>query len=235
MAAGRERTAVERFADTVRDELNVKQVRFVAGAEELGRYEVKANYRKLGPLFGPEMPLVAKAIAALDPDEVAAAVTGGERAAGERPTDGRTANTPHGTAGIGISVAGREHTLGPEDVILTMKAPEGYSVEREGAHAVALDLEIDEGLLREGRAREIVRAVQNARKSAGLHVEDRIELALKGDPDLIAAAEEHREYIVGETLAVSLAFDGGAGVPTDHIEQAEIEEKKLEVALRRSR
>ena len=62
-----------------------------------------------------------------------------------------------------------------------MRAPDGYSVEREGAHAVALDLAIDEELREEGRAREIVHAVQNARKAAGLEVEDRIELALDGD------------------------------------------------------
>jgi isoleucyl-tRNA synthetase len=220
VAAGRERAAVERFAEVVRDELNVKRVRFVAGAEELGRYEVKANYRRLGPLFGPDMPLAAEAIAALDPDEVAAAVMGGER-----------------SAEIGISVAGREHTLGPEDVVLTMKAPEGYSVEREGAHAVALDLEIDEVLLREGRAREIVRAVQTARKNAGLEVEDRIELALGGDPDLTEAATEHRKYIAGETLAVGLTIDGDApaGAQEEYREQAEIEEKKIEIALSRSR
>ncbi len=69
-----------------------------------------------------------------------------------------------------------------------MQAPEGYSVEREGAHAVALDLAIDDDLRREGRSREIVHAVQSARKSAGLAVEDRIELALAGDPALLDAA-----------------------------------------------
>ena len=83
---------------------------------------------------------------------------------------------------IGIAVAGRDHTLSAEDVILTMRAPEGYSVEREGAHAVALDLAIDDDLREEGRAREIVHAVQNARKTAGLQVEDRIELVLDGEP-----------------------------------------------------
>ena len=82
---------------------------------------------------------------------------------------------------IGIAVGGRDHTLSADDVILTMRAPDGYSVEREGAHAVALDLALDEDLRREGRAREIVHAVQNARKSAGLQVEDRIALALAGD------------------------------------------------------
>ena len=101
-------------------------------------------------------------------------------------------------------MGGREHTLTADDLILTMRAPEGYSVEREGAHAVALDLNLDEELRREGLAREIVHAVQNARKDAGLQVEDRISLALGGDGVLLEAAEAHRDYIAGETLAVQL-------------------------------
>ena len=221
VAAGRERAAIERLSDVVREELNVRRVRFVAGAEELGRYEVKANYRRLGPLFGKEMPLVAKAIAALDPARVAAAVR-----------DGST----NGDAGIGISVGGREHTLVAEDLILTMQAPEGYSVEREGAHAVALELAIDEDLRREGRSREIVHAVQSARKSAGLAVEDRIELALSGDPALLDAAAAHRDYLVGETLAVALHLeDGPTPAEMDYSEQTEIDGLELQIALRPTR
>src|SRR5580692_2676745 len=74
VAEGRERGAIERLTDVVREELNVRSVRFVAAADELGSYEVKANYRTLGPLFGKDMPLVADAIAALDPAHVAAAM-----------------------------------------------------------------------------------------------------------------------------------------------------------------
>jgi isoleucyl-tRNA synthetase len=224
VAAGREREAIERLADVVREELNVRRVRFVAGAQELGRYEVKANYRRLGPLFGRDMPLVAKAIAALDPAHVAAAVLGGPEADG-----------PDGGAALGISVAGREHTLSAEDVILTMRPPEGYTVERDGAHAVALDLTIDEDLRREGRAREIVHAVQGARKNAGLAVEDRIELGLAGDSALLEAAGAHREYLAGETLAVALTLDGSAaeGAPGEHREQAEIDGLAITIALTR--
>src|SRR5205085_1422469 len=81
----------ERLADVVRDELNVRRVRFVAAAEELGSYEVKPNYRTLGPVFGKEMPLAAEAVTALDPQRVAAAVRNGDE--------------------LGIAVGGREHTL----------------------------------------------------------------------------------------------------------------------------
>jgi isoleucyl-tRNA synthetase len=213
VASGRERTAIERMVDVVREELNVRRVRFVEGADELGEYECKPNYRTLGPLFGKDMPLVAEAIAALDPGELAGAVRDG--------------------GGRGISVGGREHTLSAQDVILTMRAPDGYSVEREGAHAVALDLTIDEELLREGRSREIVHAVQNARKTAGLEVEDRIELVLSGDPDLVDAARAHERYISAETLAVSLALGNGNPAAMDYREQTELEGLSLEIALSR--
>ncbi len=217
VADGREREAIERLTDVVREELNVRAVRFVAAADELGSYEVKPNYRTLGPLFGSDMPLAAAAIAALDPAHVAAAMRDG----GE----------------IGIAVDGREHTLSADDLLLSMHAPDGYSVEREGAHAVALDLAIDDDLRREGRAREIVHAVQNARKSAGLQVEDRIELALDGDPALIDAARAHRDYLAGETLALELHLGEAAAqaAPSlDYSEQTEIDDLPLTMSLSRA-
>jgi len=194
----------------------------VAAAAELGRYEVKANYRTLGPQFGKDMPMVAEAIAALDPAHVAAAVRPGEDGGG---ADGS----------IGITIGGREHMLSADDVILTMRAPEGYAVEREGAHAVALELEIDDELREEGYAREIVHAVQNARKSAGLQVEDRIELALAGAKELVRAAETHRDYLAGETLAVDFkpGDDEAAAADISHVEQLTIDGLGLTIALRR--
>ncbi len=163
------------------------------------------------------MPLVAEAIAALDPARVATAVRDG---------DGK----------IGIAVGGREHTLTADDVILTMQAPEGYSVEREGAHAVALDLAIDDDLRREGHAREIVHAVQNARKTAGLQVEDRIELCAGGRPGPARGRRAHRDYIAGETLAVELGL-GENGAAADsangYSEQTEIDGLALTISLQR--
>jgi isoleucyl-tRNA synthetase len=215
VADGREREAIERLADVVREELNVRTVRFVAAADELGTYEIKANYRTLGPLFGSDMPLAAAAIAALDPAHVARMLRDG--------------------AEIGIAVDGRDHTLSADDLLLSMRAPDGYSVEREGAHAVALDLAIDEDLRREGRAREIVHAIQNARKTAGLQVEDRIELALDGDPALLDAAGAHRDYLVGETLALKLKLsDAQTSAAMDYSEQTEIGGLPLTISLSRS-
>ncbi|MDX6697856.1 MAG: isoleucyl-tRNA synthetase [Solirubrobacteraceae bacterium] len=188
VAAGGEREAIERLTDLVREELNVKELRFVEGADELGRYEVKPNFRALGPRFGKRMPQVTAAVAALDPAHVARAVREERR--------------------VGVVVDGQDHQLAGEDLQLVMKPLDGYQLEREGSHAVALDLHLDDDLRREGLAREVVHAVQSARKAAGLAVEDRISLALRGSEDLIEAARVHRDYLAGETLATSVELDG---------------------------
>jgi isoleucyl-tRNA synthetase len=198
VATAREREAIERLADVVRDELNVRALRFVSEADELGQVEIKPNYRSLGPRFGKRMPLVAAAIAGLDAAHAAAALRDGQSMA--------------------ISVAGTDHELGADDLLVTMKPLEGYQVEREGSHAVALELEIDESLRVEGWARDIVRAVQTARQTGGLQVSDRIVLTLDGDRQLIAAVREHEAYVAGETLATRVAYeslDGAVPVMID--------------------
>jgi isoleucyl-tRNA synthetase len=205
VADGPERAALERLGDVVREELNVKRLTYVSQADELGAYEVKPNYRSLGPRFGKQMPQVAAAVAALNPARVANALRNGGR--------------------VDINVDGHDHELGADDLQLGLRPLEGYQLEREGSHAVALELELDEALRREGLAREVVHAVQNARKTAGLAVEDRIRLGLGGDEELLAAAREHEAYLAGETLAVAVGYEGGDGAA------ASIEGRELRIAV----
>ena len=87
---------------------------------------------------------------------------------------------------VGITVGGSDHELSSGDLLVAMKPLPGYQVEREGSHAVALELDIDDELRVEGWAREIVHAVQAARRDAGLDVTDRIALTLDGDEALVA-------------------------------------------------
>jgi isoleucyl-tRNA synthetase len=209
VATGREREAIERLADVVREELNVKELRFVSAADELGELDVKPNYRALGPRFGKDMPMVAAAMAALDPGHVADALR-----------EGRT---------VGITIAGQEHELTAEDMQIAMRPLEGYQLEREGSHAVALELALDDALRREGLAREVVHAIQAARKAAGLDVSDRIALSLGGDEALLAAAREHERYVAGETLATAVDYgSNGEG------HSVEIEGLSLSIAVARA-
>ena len=77
-------------------------------------------------------------------------------------------------------------------------------------------------------AREIVHAVQNARKEAGLEITDRIELALAGDEDLLAAARAHQPYVAGEVLATAVAYDDADGAT------ATIDGRELRIGVTRS-
>src|SRR5215208_6262151 len=209
VASGVERKEIERLQDLVTSELNVKELEFVSEEAELVSYDVNPNYRSLGPRFGKQMPKAAAAVEALDPASVADALSGDRR--------------------IGINVDGTEHDLGPEDVTLVMKPLDGYLVEAEAGRAVALSLDLDDELRREGLAREIVHAVQNARRDAGLDVTDRIALVLGGDPELVEAARAHEAYVAGETLATTVGYDGDASGAT-----AAIEGRDLRIALERA-
>jgi isoleucyl-tRNA synthetase len=211
VATGEEREAIARFEPLILEELNVKQVRYVTDADELARFELRPNFRALGPRMGKHMPEAKQAIAALDAASV---------------NDALKAGMP-----VGINVAGDEHTLGPDDLQVVLAPLDGYQLEREGTHAVALELTITDGLRREGLAREVVHAVQNARKAAGLDVEDRIALSVGGDEELIAAAREHQDYIGGETLATSIELDPAAVAGGEPVE---VEGHALRISLTRA-
>jgi isoleucyl-tRNA synthetase len=208
VASDAEREAISVRSDLVRAELNVKELDFVSEEADLVSYAVKPNYRSLGPRFGKRMPKVAAAVESLDPVHVARVMADG----GE----------------VGINVDGNEHTIGAEEVTLALQPLEGYEVEAEAGHAVALQLDLDDELRREGLAREIVHAVQNARKEAGLEITDRIELALDGDAELIDAARAHQDYLAGEVLATAVAFEAADG------SAARIEGHELRIGVRRA-
>ena len=178
VAAERERAAIERFGDLVRDELNVKELRFVEEAEELGRWELKPNYRSLGPRFGKHMPQVAAAVAALDA--------------------GRVAETLREGGSVGLSVDGEEHALGPDDLQMVAPAARGLPGRARGdARGRAQPgAERRRCAARASRARSCTPCRPRAR-APGCNVEDRIALRLGGHDDLLDAVRAHEGYVVG--------------------------------------
>jgi isoleucyl-tRNA synthetase len=72
---------------------------------------------------------------------------------------------------------------------------------------VALELELDDELTREGWVREIVHGIQGARRDAGLEVSDRIVLTVAGDERLVGAVRAHEDYVAGETLAIEVSYE----------------------------
>nr|MBA2390476.1 isoleucine--tRNA ligase [Geodermatophilaceae bacterium] len=167
----------------VADELNVQSVEALGHSDdELVEVSVKANFRTLGRRFGKDVQAVAAAVAAADPAALAAALR-------------------QGTATV--SVAGRRLALGPDEVVITETPRAGWAVASEHGESLALDLTVTPQLHRAGLAREVVRAVQEARKSSGLSISDRIALWWVAEGEAVTALTEHEETVAGEVLATS--------------------------------
>jgi isoleucyl-tRNA synthetase len=165
-------------------ELNVERVESFASAGDLVDHTAKGNFRNLGRRFGKQTPRVAGAVATAD----------GERLARELAESGQTS----------VEVDGETLTLGPDDVILTERPREGWSVVNEHGETVALDLHLTPELVKAGLAREAIRLVQEARKSSGFDVSDRIRLDWQATGDTAEALRAHADLVAGEVLAVAM-------------------------------
>ena len=167
----------------VSHELNVRALEPMAAVgEDLVNYVVKPNFRTLGRRFGKGTQAVAAAITAADPATLAAEL----RSAGK----------------VSVEVDGAAVALGADDVIVTQTPRTGWTVAAEGGETVGIEVDITPELRREGLAREVIRLIQDARKSDGLHVSDRITVHWEAaGPELPAALAEHGQLIAGEVLA----------------------------------
>ena len=106
--------------------------------------------------------------------------------------------------------------LQPDELLVTMTGKPGYAVAEEAGYAVAVTTEITPELADEGLARELVRRIQEMRKSAGFEIADRIRLSYDGDADVARVIDTWRDYITQETLADSIAEGAAAGHTEDH-------------------
>jgi isoleucyl-tRNA synthetase len=177
--------ALKGFDGIVADEVNVRSVRLLAvGSEEAAAYGVSqrltVNARAAGPRLGKDVQQAIR---------------------GSKTGDWSVAEDGTVTSG-GIALVEGEFSLETEvgsssdDVAVGLLPGEGF---------VVLDTEVTPELAAEGLARDLVRAVQQARRDAGLHVSDRIALTIGGSDAVLAAARTHEQLIASETLATSYA------------------------------
>jgi isoleucyl-tRNA synthetase len=188
----------------IAEELNVVAVESLGGSgSSLVDTTVKPNFRTLGKRFGKGVQEVAAAISSADAPALAAAL--------------RTSGTAV------LTVHGESVTLGPDEVFATETPREGWAIASDTGTTVALDLDVTPELRRAGIAREVIRQVQEARKSTGLDVSDRISLRLwASEPDTLAALTEHGSLVADEVLATDFAI----GQPSWH-DQAPFEDEAL--------
>ena len=173
-----QRAAIEAVQQLILDEVNVKELVFVEG--DLLEKTVKCNFRVMGKQFGKRMKAVAEAVGALSQAEIARLEQEGS---------------------LTLTLADGPATIERESVEIVSEDIPGWTVANEGTLTVALDLEIDEALRREGLAREIVKRIQAYRKDSGFEITDHIHVTMARQGELAEAVEAFGDYICGQVLA----------------------------------
>ena len=196
-----QRAAITRLAAHVKEELNVKEITFADNDSGLVDFQIKPRMNILGPKHGQNLRNVLQAAGRIDP---------------------RTA-APRLRAGAGVDIEG--YSFGADELEVATQDKPGYAVASEGGLTVACTTEITPALAMEGKARELVRYIQNMRKTAGFEISDRIAVYYSGNEELARVFETHSVYIKQETLAERLVGGPppqGAFSETPKIEGSEI-------------
>ena len=208
-----ERHAVQRFAEQISEELNLKKVSLHDPTQgPLLRYEISPNLKMLGPKFGEQVKQVRTALAALDANSLVAKL--------------------QAEGNVELDWGGGTVVLDETDLLVKTKAPEGWTGLIDHGTQLLLDTRINKELAQEGMARELVRHVQELRKKSALEMEDRIALHFATEsPELLRAAEAHSSYISAETLTVewsNLPLDGDS-----HSTSVKVDGHPLTIQLRK--
>ncbi|HSA28158.1 MAG TPA: isoleucine--tRNA ligase [Phycisphaerae bacterium] len=205
LAAPEHRQWLDGHLPLIADELNVKRVEFAADADRYVRYEIKPNFKAIGPKFGKLGPAIKQALAKAN-----AAVL-------RRQLDEQGKAT--------LTAAGQTVELTSEDVQVTLKAKEGWTAAQGLQVAVVLSAEITPELKAEGLARDVVHLIQSARKDLQLDYQARIRIRMNATGELAAAVRQFGAYIRSETLAEELTLDEQltAGKHAGEIEDAQVQ------------
>lgn len=170
------------LVDLIKEELNVKEVEFIADVKAYMHFTLKPNFRALGPILGKDMGAFGKAIQGLDAAAVVAAFDRGEKVA-VKVTEERTVEVDN------------------EQLLVNILSKEGFTVEMAGNDFVILDTHLSEQLIQEGYAREFISRVQQMRKSLDFEVSDNIRIYYESTAEFEQAIDKFSEYVMDETLA----------------------------------
>ena len=194
---------IEAVKDLIKNEVNVKELRFVEGSGVLVK-KVKCNFRTMGKKFGKLMKGIAAAMGNLSQEEISQLQT---------------------TGSYELEVEGQKAVVEATDVEIISEDIPGWLVSNEGNLTVALDVELTDELLNEGMARELINRIQNIRKEIGLEITDRINVTLSPDSKVEAALAGFADYIKAQVLADNVCIADNDGIA------AEIEDLNINIKV----
>ena len=194
---------IEAVKDLIKNEVNVKELRFVEGSGVLVK-KVECNFRTMGKKFGKLMKGIAAAMGNLSQEEISQLQT---------------------TGSYELEVEGQKAVVEATDVEIISEDIPGWLVSNEGNLTVALDVELTDELLNEGMARELINRIQNIRKEIGLEITDRINVTLSPDSKVEAALAGFADYIKAQVLADNVCIADNDGIA------AEIEDLNINIKV----
>lgn len=195
------------LAELVAEELNVDEVTEASELGEVLDFELVPNFRLLGPRLGARAQEVRQALAGTVAPAAAPGAQRGSAPGAALRSRARAAEALERGEPVTVELPSGPVQLAPEELEVRIRGREGFSVSREGTEAVALDLDLDDELRHRGLLRDVLRQLQELRRSSGLQVSDRVRIWLEGLGDLEADAAE----IGREALAPEVRFGTGAG------------------------
>ena len=199
---------IEAMKQLILDEVNVKEMEFVEGSGILVK-KVKCNFRTMGKKFGKLMKEVNQTVTGMSQEQIAQLEREGH---------------------LQMALAsGEVVTIDAEDVEIFSEDIPGWTVANEGALTVALDITLTEDLRNEGVARELVKRIQNLRKSSGFEITDRIDIQLEHHPLTDKAVNQFGDYISGQVLANSITLVDKVSEPIE----LDFEEYKVNINIKR--
>ena len=169
--------------DLILSETNIKELKIAGGNDHVLVKKVKPNFRELGKRYGKLMKSVAAALAALEQNQIAALEQ---------------------TGSVSFAVEGTDVVINTADVEIISEDMPGWNVASEGRVTVALDITVTDELRQEGVARELIKRIQNYRKTAGFEVTDRIQIVLEPCGQTDAVVNLYKDYIASQVLATSI-------------------------------
>ncbi|MCP4582595.1 MAG: isoleucine--tRNA ligase [candidate division Zixibacteria bacterium] len=184
--SGEAPAGLENLFQVILEELNVKSIEFTSAADNYIGLIAEPIFKVIGPKFGKLAPQIAESVKAM--------------------TDSQLSEL-RSTGSIKITCGDSEKVLTSEEILIKVRAKEGYAAAADGRLKVAINLTMTEQLLAEGFARELINKIQNMRKGGGLEVTDRIHLGISQSTEADQAVKMFGDYIVNETLAVGLDTD----------------------------
>ncbi len=198
---------IDEVSELIKSEINIKAIEYIGDDSDIVVKQIKPNFRILGQKFGPKMKAVTKAINQMGKKEIA-------RIEKEREYK--------------LQMDEEEIVIALDEVEIISQDIPGWLVTSQNGLTVAMDITITDSLRKEGLARDFVNRIQNLRKDEGLDVQDKINIEVSCDDELITEAlNTHMDYICRETQAVSIEYHD----LTDNATALEIDNYKLIVRI----